>query len=190
MQEQDIAGGEAATQEQPEEGKHAARARGSRRKKPAAPDVFDEQIAQREQEQAAAQDQLRPANVEQVLEEARAQTNGDGQSRARVPDPFWFDSVALSDEKDGPRMYLGRSRARREMQMAFDEKPDDATLQALREAGFRWNGSHKVWTLHLERDVEWRGHADAERLFKNIANTIREKNGLEPLGRGMEASHG
>lgn len=101
-------------------------------------------------------------------------------AKLTLPDPFGATSVALSDSKDGPKIRLYRSHKFQQMAIQFDEKPDEAVRQKLREDGWTWRGAEGVWTKQLgERPGET--HSKAEEFFENIANDIRQAKGLEPV---------
>lgn len=110
-----------------------------------------------------------------------------GSQRAKIPDPFGAITISLTDDNDGPKARLLRSRDHNDMWLQFDEKPDPAILDQIKAEGFRWesrarDGDHKgAWVKELDPDQAWRTHADAERLLKDVANQIREKNGLDPV---------
>ena len=63
------------------------------------------------------------------------------------------------------------------MQIRFDRQPEDHHLMKLKEAG--WTDrteSEGIWTKQVAPG-EWKPVADAERLFKDIANAIRKGKG-------------
>lgn len=71
------------------------------------------------------------------------------------------------------------------MMIAFDEKPADEVIQSLRDDGWKWNRDDAAWTKQLDPQAKWATHAEAEKLFHDIANTIRQEKGLEPVSNGM-----
>ena len=94
-------------------------------------------------------------------------------------------SVSISEVKGGPRMQLLRSHRFKQMQLRFDRQPDEQYLAKLHEAG--WTDrteSEGIWTRQVAPG-EWKPVADAERLFKDIANAIREARGLRIDKRGV-----
>ena len=85
-------------------------------------------------------------------------------------------------------MRLLRSHKYKQMQMEFEQKPDDKYLAMLKEAG--WVDrveSEGIWTKQVGQG-QWQPVADAERLFKEIANGIRRDKGLEPVMQGLSAA--
>jgi hypothetical protein len=115
-------------------------------------------------------------------------TNGDAAQQAKpddkawpaAPEPFGIQSIALSPENDGPRMRLLRSNKYQQIQIQFDDKPDEAVRARLNAEGWKWRSVEKVWTKQLDPDARWRTHADAERLFKELGDAIRVERGLAP----------
>ena len=91
--------------------------------------------------------------------------------------------IALTDEKDGPTMHLARNHRYQRMEMRFDENPGEEVRAALKDQGWSWKGQEKAWTLPLDREARYVEHMAAEKLFRDIGNTIREQNGLSPVGQ-------
>lgn len=80
-------------------------------------------------------------------------------------------------------MQLRRSHQYKQVQISFDQQPDEKYLAMLREAG--WTDrteSEGIWTKQVGQG-QWQPVADAERLFKEIANAIRRDKGLCPCSR-------
>lgn len=119
------------------------------------------------------------------------------QRQPTQPDPFPFQSIALGDDRDSPRMRLYRNNKFQQFAIQFDEKPDEMHLDQLRDAGYRWRGGEdKVWTKQFMTKEERAGMDDqqiaarkiresleAEKLFAEIGNAIRAEKGLEPVGQ-------
>jgi hypothetical protein len=105
-----------------------------------------------------------------------------------TPDPRGVMSASLGDEKGSPRMRLLRSHKFKQMQIEFEQQPDQKYLAMLKEAG--WTDrteSEGVWTKQVGQG-QWQPVADAERLFKEVANAIRKDKGLEPVLEGLSAA--
>lgn len=111
---------------------------------------------------------------------ATLQENQNAESPTQQPYQPQGWTIALSVAKDGPKMRLLRSNRFQQMQIHFDEKPADQYLEQLRQAGWKWRDEEQVWSKQLEKDTRWRVHAEAEKIFKSIADAIRIDNGLEP----------
>lgn len=94
-------------------------------------------------------------------------------------------SISLGDTPGSPRVQLRRSHQFKQLQLAFDERPDEKYLAKLKEAG--WTDRTKsegIWTKQVEQG-QWQPVADAEKLFKEIANGIRQDKGREPVMGGL-----
>lgn len=168
------AAAETAPDAPPAEGQHATRARRTRRRKAAV-----------EQE---TPDTIAPA-VEQVVQEVQERQPGEDPEEpkkqwATPPDPRGSWRIRLSPDEDAPYMYLLRNNRYQQVDIAFDEKPEEKHLQMLRDEGFRWRRDEGVWAKQLDRDAKWRTQADAEELFREIANDIRQARGMEPITSG------
>jgi hypothetical protein len=86
-----------------------------------------------------------------------------------TPDPRGVMSASFGDEKGSPRMRLLRSHKFKQMQIEFEQQPDQKYLAMLKEAG--WTDrteSEGVWTKQVGQG-QWQPIADAERLFKEVA---------------------
>lgn len=100
---------------------------------------------------------------------------------SKLPDPFSFEQVSLTEAKDGPKMRLLRSRRYSRLYIKFDEKPQDEVIEQLKEAGWIWGQKDRSWFLQLQQGTEVSTTIEAERIFQYLANQIRESQGLEPV---------
>jgi hypothetical protein len=121
-----------------------------------------------------------------ALDRLKAHSAPKQTDKPPMADPHFFESVALTEKHDGPKLRLGRSNRHKEMLIKFDEKPGEgevgeAIFTALKDKGFRWNRDAGAWTLKMDPAQKWRAHQDAEKLFRDIGNTLREQNGLGPV---------
>lgn len=114
------------------------------------------------------------------------QTGAEPQERKPHP-THWFMAINLGDTNASPKMHLGRSNGFQQMQLRFDEKPDAETIQKLRDAGWKYRGQEKVWSLQLDPEARATTQLNAERLFSEIGNAIRAGKGLAPVGQGQGA---
>lgn len=121
--------------------------------------------------------------VERIKEEAKERP--EGEERSKLNDPNVLQTVPITEDNDGPKMRLLRSNRFRQMQIQFDDKPQQEVIELLKDEGFRWNQTDRVWTLAMNPTARGASHAIAERLFQDIASTIREANGLGPVGQVM-----
>jgi hypothetical protein len=122
-----------------------------------------------------------------VAEPPAAEAKPDGQSFAdRVgqkkwvasPDPFGIatDSVA------GVRLF--ESKQDRQMAIKFGEgrpedKPSQAVIDKMKEAGFRWNPSDRIWAHPVTSQSAMSTRIEAERLFQEVRQMIRHEKGIE-----------
>jgi hypothetical protein len=96
-----------------------------------------------------------------------------------LPDPRALMIATLGPSNSSPKMHLLRSFKYRQMQISFEQEPEDKYKLMLKEAGWRDRTEEEgIWTKQIPRDSGWQPAADAERLFKQIANEIRAERGL------------
>jgi hypothetical protein len=106
----------------------------------------------------------------------------------RLPDPRGLDQISLDNERDGEMMRLLRSHRHRDVWIQFDTNPGKAITEQIKAEGFRWEPRAEAgerngaWVKPLEQGREVGIMLAAERLFKKLANEIRESKGLEPVG--------
>lgn len=119
-------------------------------------------------------------------------TNGDGQSFAdrvgqrkwvSAPDPFGI----ARDNLAGVRLF--ESKQDRQMAIKFGEgrpedKPSQAVIDKMKEAGFRWNPADKIWAHPIRPDSAMTTRIEAERLFQEVCKMILQEKGIE-AGPGM-----
>ena len=89
-------------------------------------------------------------------------------------------TISLTADADGPKMRLFRNHRMQQVAITFDEKPGPEVIDQLRDAGFRWRGAERAWTKQLDPQAKWKTQMDAEKLFADLGNQIRESNGREP----------
>jgi hypothetical protein len=124
---------------------------------------------------AAANDNVPAANDNQPSFAERV-----GQrKRITAADPFGIahDNIA------GVRLF--ESRQDRQMAIKFGEgqpedKPSQAVIDKLKEAGFRWNPADKIWAHPVWPASAMTTRINAERLYQEIVSMIREEKGAEP----------
>jgi hypothetical protein len=100
------------------------------------PDIFDQAIAAQQKQSAESP----PTQEPPVM--------GFATSIKR-PDPFDEMTIALSNSNEGPKMRLYRNQRFQQMAIQFDEKPDEAIRQKLRDDGWTWRGTEAAWTKQL-----------------------------------------
>jgi hypothetical protein len=108
-----------------------------------------------------------------------AEQHATGEARKTwQPDPFALMSTALGEGRGAPRMTLFRNNRFQQMAIRFDQKPAEHHRTALHDAGWRWREAEGVWTKQLDRDRRAASQLDAERLFHQLADSIRAELGL------------
>jgi hypothetical protein len=100
------------------------------------------------------------------------------KSYPAIPDPF---GVA-ADYAVGVRLY--DSRQDRQVALKFGEgrpedKPSQAVIDMLKEAGYRWNPQDKIWAHPVRGESAMSTRIEAEQLFQEIAKMIRQEKGIE-----------
>jgi hypothetical protein len=95
------------------------------------------------------------------------------KKRPSVADPFGIAGDYLA----GVRLF--ESRQDRQMALKFEEKPGQAVIDKLKEAGYHWNPQHKIWAHPVRSDSAMSTRIDAERLYQEVRQMIREEKGIE-----------
>ena len=98
-----------------------------------------------------------------------AERVGQRSQRSPAPDPFGIAGDYLAG------VHLFESRRDGVMAIKFDEKPGQAVIDRIKNAGYRWNGFDKVWT----HPVSMSARIEAERLYQEVRQMIRKDKGIE-----------
>ena len=98
---------------------------------------------------------------------------GERNNRPVRPDPFL---IAL-DNAAGVRLF--ESRRDGVMAIKFEEKPAQPVIDMIKEAGFRWNPEDRVWTQPVLADSAMTTRIDAERLYQQVRQMIRQDKGID-----------
>jgi hypothetical protein len=109
-------------------------------------------------------------------------TSHEPQHNSKLPDPHSIDQISLSQAKGGPMMRLLRNHRYKKMQIMFDKRPPKHITLQLQDAGWTYNHHDTTWSKPLGRGTEISTAIESERLFKQLANQIRESQGLDPVG--------
>jgi len=121
-----------------------------------------------------------------TAEPPAAESNADGQSFAdrvgqkkwvTAPDPF----VIATDTVAGVRLF--ESRQDRQMAIKFGEgrpedKPSQAVIEMLKEAGYRWNPVDRIWAHPVRPDSAMTTRIEAEWLYQELRQMIRQEKGI------------
>jgi hypothetical protein len=87
------------------------------------------------------------------------------------PRPFVIQSDAVTG------VALREDKRFRQAQLQFRDKPSDAVRMIVREAGFTWQPTDRVWVKPIDREAGWKTRVDAERLFKEVVEEIAHEQG-------------
>lgn len=98
---------------------------------------------------------------------------GERSNRITVSDPFGI----ASDFAAGVRLF--ESRQDRLMAIKFDEKPSQEVIDKLKDSGFRWNPRDKVWVHPIRVESARTTRIEAERLYQEVRQMIRQDKGIE-----------
>ena len=60
-----------------------------------------------------------------------------------------------------------------------EDKPSQAVIDKLKQAGFRWNRTDKIWARPVTPDSAMSARIEAERLYQEIRGMIRQEKGIE-----------
>jgi hypothetical protein len=123
-----------------------------------------------------------PATHESAIIAERGQA-ADAGKLSDLPDPRGQKIAALGADRNGPKIELLRSHRYNQMQVRSDEPLSEKHQGMLTQAGWTDRMEKEgIWTKQLPKEQEkWRDVADAEKLFKQIANEMRADKGLGPV---------
>jgi hypothetical protein len=65
-----------------------------------------------------------------------------------------------------------------------EDKPSQAVIDKLKEAGYRWNPADKIWAHPVWPASAMSTRINAERLYQEIRQMIRQEKGME-TGQGV-----
>jgi hypothetical protein len=123
-----------------------------------------------------------------VAEPTAAEAKPDGQGFAEkvgqkkwvpAPDPFGIagDNLAgvqLFESKQDRQMAIKFGEGRRE------DKPSDAVIAMLKDAGYRWKPADRIWAHPVREESAMTTRIEAEWLYQEIRHIIRQEKGIEP----------
>jgi len=132
-------------------------------------------------------DEVSTETTTAVAEPPAAEAKTDGQSfadkvgqkkRVTAPDPYsvakdYVAGVELFDSKQDRQVAIKFGEVRPE------DKPSQAVIDTMKEAGFRWNPQHKIWAQPVTPESAMSTRIGAERLFQDVCKMIRHEKGIE-----------
>lgn len=96
-----------------------------------------------------------------------------GQKKwAPAPDPFGI----ASDYAAG--VHLFDSKRDGQVALKFDEKPPQAILDKVKEAGFHWQSADQIWARSYG-DSPMAVRIEGERLYQDVRQILRTEKGIE-----------
>jgi len=122
-----------------------------------------------------------------VAEPPAAETKPEGQNFAdrvgqrkwvSAPDPFGI----ATDNLAGVRLF--ESKRDRQMAIKFgdgrpEDKPSQAVIDTMKEAGYRWNPADRIWAHPVRPESAMSTRIEAERLYQEVRQMIRQEKGIE-----------
>ncbi|HXE54443.1 MAG TPA: hypothetical protein VN541_15590 [Tepidisphaeraceae bacterium] len=96
---------------------------------------------------------------------------------ASAPDPFRI----AADYIAGVRLF--ESKQDRQMALKFgqggsEDKPSQAVIDKLKEAGYRWNPSDRIWAHPVRGESAMSTRIEAEKLYQEVRQMIRQDKGI------------
>jgi len=138
-------------------------------------------------DQASTETTTPPESPTAVAEPPAPETSEEGQTFAdRVgqkkwqpaPDPFGIATdyqagVRLFESKQDGQMAIMFGEGRRE------DKPSQAVIDTLKQAGYRWNPTDRIWAYPVRAETAMSTRIEAERLYQQVRMMIRQEKGIE-----------
>ena len=95
-----------------------------------------------------------------------------------APDPFGLavDNVAgvrLFESKQDRQMAIKFGEGR------FEDKPSQAVIDTMKQAGYRWNPSDRIWAHPVEPESAMSTRIEAKRLYDDVCQMIRQEKSIE-----------
>lgn len=119
-----------------------------------------------------------PPAVEAKAEEQSFADRVGKKKRVSAPDPFGI----AADNVAGVRLF--ESKRDRQMAIKFGEgrsedKPSQAVIDTVKEAGYRWNPVDRIWAHPVDAESAMATRIEAERLYQQVRQMIRQEKGIE-----------
>ncbi len=61
----------------------------------------------------------------------------------------------------------------------LEDKPSQAVIDRIKEAGYRWNPANRIWAHPVRADSAMATRIDAEKLYQEVRQMIRQEKGIE-----------
>ena len=102
---------------------------------------------------------------------------GGKKEYTKPADPFGI----AKDNLAGIRLF--ESKQDRQVAIKFGEgrpedKPSQAVIDKVKEAGFRWNPADRIWAHPVRADSAMSTRIEAEQLYQEIRQMIRQEKGI------------
>ena len=65
------------------------------------------------------------------------------------------------------------------MAIQFDDKPSQPVIDKLKEAGYRWNVTDRVWTHAVLQGSAMSTRIEAERLYQDLRQMVHQEKAIE-----------
>lgn len=103
---------------------------------------------------------------------------GQKKQWGSAPDPFGIATDTLA----GVRLF--ESKQDRQMAIKFgdgrpEDKPSQGVIDKMKEAGYRWNPSDRIWAQPVRPDSAMSTRIEAERLYQDVCKMIRQEKGID-----------
>ena len=109
-----------------------------------------------------------PEQTQSFVERIRQQRGWNVAS-----DPFGI----AGDYVAGVRLF--ENRKARLMAIKFEDKPGQDVRDRMKDAGYRWNSRDMVWIHPIEAESARTTRIEAERLYQEVRDMIRQEKGIE-----------
>jgi len=90
-----------------------------------------------------------------------------------APDPFGIATDYLAGVR------LLESKQDRQMAIKFEDKPSQAVIDTMKQAGYRWNPADRIWAHPVRPESAMGTRIEAERLYEDVCKMIRLDKGIE-----------
>ncbi len=138
-------------------------------------------------DQESTETSTAPEATTAAIDPAEAEAKPEGQSFAErvgqkkwqpAPDPFGI----ATDYKAGVRLF--ESKQDRQMAIMFGEgrpedKPSQAVIDTMKQAGYRWNPTDRIWAQPVRAETARSTRIEAERLYQEVRMMIRQEKGID-----------